>query len=93
MEVLTPGSYNVIKEPLVNQKKVLLPPFHIKLGLVKQFVKDLEFKGEAFQEIRAMFPKFSDAKRKGGTFVSPQISMMLKSQTQEEKMTETERNA
>ncbi|KAI6646990.1 hypothetical protein LOD99_8989 [Oopsacas minuta] len=90
---LMPGKYNVIKEPLVCREKVLLPPLHIKLGLVKQFVKALDFEGEAFQEIRAMFPKLSDAKLKGGIFVGPQITTMLKSRTLEGKMTETERKA
>ncbi|KAI6651197.1 hypothetical protein LOD99_5548 [Oopsacas minuta] len=37
-----------------------------------------------------MFPKLSDAKLKGGIFVSPQITTMLKSRTLEDKMTETE---
>lgn len=30
---------NVIQEPLVPQDKVLLPPLHIKLGIVKSFLK------------------------------------------------------
>ena len=47
-EELTPGMYNVIREPLVRREKVLLPPLHIKLGLVKQFVKALDFEGEVF---------------------------------------------
>ena len=50
-EELTPGMYNVIREPLVSRENILLPPFHIKLGLVKHFVKALDFK-EVFQEIR-----------------------------------------
>jgi len=90
---LTPGRYNVIKEPLVRREKVSLPPLHITLGLEKQFVKALDFKGETFQEIRAMFPKMSDPNLKGGIFVGPQIATMLKSKTLEEKMTETEKKA
>ena len=31
---------NIMKSPLVNLKKVLLPSVHIKLGLIKQFVKN-----------------------------------------------------
>ena len=87
------GRYNVFKEPLVSREKVLLPPLHITLGLVKQFVKALDCEGEAFQEIRAMFPKLSDAKVKGGIFVGPQITTMFKSRTLEKKITETERKA
>ena len=45
---LTPEMYNVIKEPLVSRKNVLLPPLHIKLGLVKQFDKALDFEREVF---------------------------------------------
>ena len=60
---------------------------------MKQFVKVLDCEEEAFQEMRAMFPKFSDAKVKGGIFVGPQITTMFKLRTLEEKITETERKA
>jgi len=33
------GENNVINEPLVDRVRILLPPLHIKLGLMKQFVK------------------------------------------------------
>ena len=46
-EGLTPRMYNVIRQGLVSWEKVLLLPLHIKLGLVKQFVKVLHFE-EAF---------------------------------------------
>ena len=76
-EGLTLRMYNVIREPLVSREKVLLSPHYIKLGLVKQFVKALDFE-EVFQEIRSIFPRLSDAKIKE-IFVGPQISTMLKS--------------
>ena len=85
--------YNVIREPLVSREKVLLPPLYIKLGLVKQFVKALDCKGKVFQEIRLMFPRLSDDKIKGGIFVGPQISTMLKSESLEAKMNEIEKEA
>ena len=91
-EELTPGMFNIIREPLISWEKVLLPPLHIKLDLVKQFVKALNFE-EVFQEIRSMFPRLSEAKIKGGIFVGPQINTMLKSKTLEEKMNETEKEA
>ena len=37
-EELTPGMYNVIREPLISREKVLLPPLHIKLGLLCQMI-------------------------------------------------------
>ena len=76
-EGLTLRMYNVIREPLVSREKVLPSPHYIKLGLVKKFVKALDF--EVFQEIRSILPRLSDAKIKGGIFVGPQISTMLKS--------------
>ena len=36
---LTPGVKNVKHPPLVGSSKILLPPLHIKLGLIKNFVK------------------------------------------------------
>ena len=92
-EELTPRMYNVISEPLVSREKVLLPPLHIKLGPVEQFVKALDFEGEVFQEIRSMFPRLLDAKIKGGIFVGSQKSKMLKSESLEAKMNETKKEA
>ena len=77
-EELTPGIYSVIKELFVSREKILLPPLRIKLDLLKQFVKALDFEGEVFQDTRLMFFRLSDAKIKEGIFVGPQISTMLK---------------
>ena len=77
----------------VSQEKVLLPPLHIKLCLVKQFVKALGFEGEVFQDIRSMFFSLSDAKMNGEIFGGPQISTMLKSESLEAKINETEKEA
>ena len=32
---LSPGTKNVLKDPLVNPKNALLPPLHIKIGIMK----------------------------------------------------------
>ena len=85
--------YNVSREPLVSREKVLLPLLHIKLGLVKQFVKALDFKEEVFQEIRSMFSRIADVEIKGIIFVGPQITTMLKSESLEAKMNEKEKKA
>jgi hypothetical protein len=37
-EQLQPGSKNVSNVSLVDREKFLLPPMHIKLGMMKQFV-------------------------------------------------------
>jgi len=67
------NSMNVIREPLVNSNRVLLPPLHIKLGLMKQFVKALKKEGECYQYLQQQFPKLSEAKIKEGVFDGSQI--------------------
>jgi hypothetical protein len=44
---LTPGERNV-HDPLVDAAKVFLLPLHIKLGLVKKFVKAMKKDGPVF---------------------------------------------
>jgi hypothetical protein len=39
---LTPGAKNIAQESMVDPHKVLLPPLHTNLGLMKQFVKALQ---------------------------------------------------
>ena len=44
------GCRNVINDPLVEPSKVL-PPLHIKLSLIKQFIEALYKEGQCFQYI------------------------------------------
>jgi hypothetical protein len=46
---LTPGAKIIAPESLVNPQKVLVSPLHIKLGLIKQFVKALQRRGNCFK--------------------------------------------
>jgi hypothetical protein len=55
----------------MDPEKVILPPLHIKLGLVKQFVKALD--GNCFNYLSNKFPALSQAEVKEGLFVGPQI--------------------
>lgn len=71
------GFHNVIHKPLVQQDKIILPPLHIKLGIMKQFVKALQHQKLAFQYLKNKFPKISDAKIKEGLFVGPQIRELM----------------
>lgn len=57
---------NIIEIPLVPIEKVLLPPLHIKLGIVKNFLKALDPDGNAFNELRRIFPRLSGMKIKEG---------------------------
>ena len=56
-----PGEYSVKENLLVDLNKVLLPPLHIKLGLMKNFVKALDKNGAAFQHLSTMFSDFNSA--------------------------------
>ena len=75
---LNTNEKNVIAEPFVDPKDVLLPPLHIKLGLMKNFVKGMNKEGQAFRYLRNKFPKIIDGKVKEGIFVGPQIHYRAK---------------
>ena len=53
---MTVGEKNVINEPMVVREKIIFRPLHIKLGLIKQFVKALDKEGDCFQYICSAFP-------------------------------------
>lgn len=90
---LTPGSHNVIHYPLVKKENVILPPLHIKLGLMKQFVKALKHDKPVFQYLKGKFPKITDAKIKEGIFVGPQIRQLMFDEDFESVMDENELSA
>ena len=74
-----PGVSSVHHIPLVDPDKIFLPPLHIKLGLMKNFVKALgKTESAGFQYLVEKFPKISAAKLKKGVFVGPQIREVLK---------------
>lgn len=43
-------------EPLIDRKKIVFPPLHIKLGLMKKFVKALKTEGGCFMYPILAFP-------------------------------------
>jgi len=47
-KILEPGHKNVKHHSLVESSRILLPPLHIKLGLMKNFVKAMHCNGTAF---------------------------------------------
>lgn len=57
--------FRIVAQPRVitklNKQKVLLPSVHVKLGLLKIFIKALDKKGEAFKYLKQSVPKLSDA--------------------------------
>ena len=67
---MEPVSKNVLRVPLVEREKVLMPPLHIKLGLMKNFVKALDKNSDAFRYLCNKFPELSYAKVKEGDYVN-----------------------
>lgn len=92
------GSKNILKSSLIPANKVLLPPLHIKLGLIKQFVKAMKTENSDassiyFKYIYEKFLKLSEAKIKEGMFDDLQIRALLNDKVFEEKMTVKEKAA
>ena len=58
-----------MKEALVDPLTILLPPLHIKLGIMKALPKD----GLCFMYLCDQFKYLSDAKIKEAIFVAPLI--------------------
>ena len=73
-----PGEPRLKENHLVDMNKVLLPPLHIKLCLLENFVKALHKDGAAFQHLSTVFPGLRTVKHKVGIFVGSQIREVLK---------------
>ncbi len=77
--------------PLVDPKKIFLPPLHMKLGLMTIFVKAMgKTNSRGYQYLVAKFPNISTAKLKEGLFVRPQIREVLKDDSFDESLSEYE---
>ena len=74
---LIPGSLNVLASLLVERSKIVFPPLHIKLGIMKQFVKALEKDGDCFKYICMKLPSLTIEKLKAGIFDGPQIQKLM----------------
>ena len=77
-----PGRYNGKHVTLVDPAKIFLPPLHIKLGLMKSFVRAMDLNGRGFLYLKEKFGNtLSEAKIKAGVFVGPQIRQIMKDET------------
>lgn len=77
------GHLSVERDALVPSSKIILPPLHIKLGLMRNFVRALDKESRQYAYIKTIFPSLTDAKIEGGTqFVlwkkMPKIYIYLK---------------
>lgn len=73
-----PVRYNATKPPLIERQKVILPPLHVKIGLLTQLLKKV-FKenSRAAATLISIFPRLSKEKIKGGIFDGPQIRKLF----------------
>lgn len=71
------GHKNVVNQPLVDPKNIILPPLHIKLGLCKNFVKAIRENEGAINYLVKLFPAMSVNKIKEGIFIGPQIKQLI----------------
>jgi len=88
-----PGEKWVRNRPLFDKNKILLPPLHIKLGLMKNFIKAVNKRCTGFEFLRKKFLKLSDAKLKEGVFIGLQIHDIINDDLSEHQLMETEKSA
>jgi len=72
------GEANIKYNPIVRRENIILPPLHIKLGLIKNFIKKLNKEGEAFVHLQCIFPHLSHAKIIEGGFAGPEVKKLIK---------------
>ncbi|UYV60522.1 hypothetical protein LAZ67_1001408 [Cordylochernes scorpioides] len=68
-----PRYKNIANLPLIDSENIYLPPLHIKLGLMKNFVKAMDRNASGFAYLKQKISSISEAKIKEGIFVGPQI--------------------
>jgi hypothetical protein len=87
------GSKNIAYTNLVAVSKVVLPPLHIKLWVMKQSVKALNEEGDCSKHICQKFTALTEATLNEGIFTGPDIRKILSDATFEGTMFATERTA
>ena len=87
---MTVDQANIIYELLVPRAKIIILLLHIKLRLMKQFVKALPIDGCCFNYICNFFPRMSNEKLKAGAFDGPQIRKIMRDPGFVESMTVVE---
>ncbi|CAH1110019.1 unnamed protein product [Psylliodes chrysocephalus] len=73
-ENMKPEKQNIVQNSLVARDKIILPPLHIKLGIMNQFVKSLDEDGNCFSYICQLTME----KIKASIFDGPQIRQLTK---------------
>ena len=89
-EQLQVGEKNIINEALASRDKIIFPPLHNKLGLMKQFEKALSKEGECFRYLRSSIVGLREEKLKASVFDSPQIRQLINDEDFINSMSEPE---
>ncbi|UYV83317.1 hypothetical protein LAZ67_23000493 [Cordylochernes scorpioides] len=71
-------------------ENIYLPPLHIKLGLMKNFIKAMDRNTSGFAYLKQKCSSISDAKIKEGIFVGPQIRELLQDGNFQNSLNEVE---
>lgn len=87
------GESNIIREPLVGREKTNLPPPHIKLGLMKQFMIALDHDSPCFTYLGQKRRSVSSEKLKAGILDGTQIRLLINDSHFVESMDEKKENA
>jgi hypothetical protein len=66
-----------MNEPLVARDRIILSPLHIRLGLMKPFVKALIKDSSCIEYIAHRLPGLTMEKLKAGIFDDPQIRQLI----------------
>ena len=90
---LVVGEHNVIKDALVPAEKIVQPPLHIKLGLMKQFVRALDKEGSCFNYIVQKLFAVTLQKVRAGVLDGPQIRQLIDDAVFTDSMNEKEAKA
>ncbi|GBM70154.1 hypothetical protein AVEN_1800-1 [Araneus ventricosus] len=65
---------NVEQPPLAEPHKIVIPPLHIKLDLVKNLVQAMDKNGPAFKYLHEKFPRLSVTKIKEGDLLGLRLN-------------------
>ena len=71
------GKENQKSKPLILQNRILLPPLHIKLGIVKNFITSILSNLSAAERLHTLFPNLSGMKLKAGVLTGPDIKKLV----------------
>ncbi|UYV84544.1 hypothetical protein LAZ67_X002577 [Cordylochernes scorpioides] len=84
------GHKNIINPPLIDSENIYLCPLHIKLGLMKNFVKAMDRNASGFAYLKQKCSSISDAKIKKGIFLGHQIRELLQDGNFQNSLNEVE---